>query len=128
MELIAILLHLLFVQGLLARLDDRAMTRRNASMENVLIPRSGNKDGRACDFTQGFYVSWIDTTDAIEAWCSHNAGEVLHKGGKLAQTVRKTGGGEYMAGKTQVKLYGTFNCFRIDVYSRLIYRCSEVPK
>ncbi len=115
MKLIAFSSYLLFVQGLLARrLDDRATNRHNITTTNVLVPRSG-QDGRACDFTQGYYVNWIDTSDAIEAWCSNNAGQILHKGDQRAQTVRKTSGGDYLAGKTQVKLYGMFRHFRIDV-------------
>lgn len=107
------LLQFLFVQGLFAHLfsqrEDGVMAQGNSSRRDVLVPRWGNRKGRACDFTQGIYVSWVDTTDAIKAWCSHNAGYVLHKGEKLAQTVRQTEGGDYKAGTARVNLYGMFS-------------------
>ena len=111
MKLITFYAYLLFVRGLLARSDDVAMSRHNFTTGGVLLRRSGNHNGRVCDFSDGHYVDWVDTSDAIEAWCSNNAGHVVHKGDRMAQTVRKTSGGDYLSGTTKVKLYGKFRQF-----------------
>ena len=113
MRMIAFSSFILLVQGLYVHLDDRAMARDNNSIEGLLIPR-GNDDGRVCDFSQGYYVSWSDTSEAIKAWCSSHAGQTLGKGTSKSDTVQKTGG-TYMAGKQRVKLYGMLIHFRVDI-------------
>ena len=109
MRLTTVLSFVLLVQTLHALSEDEAITVPGNSTNFLLVPRRGdNKIGRHCDFSQGRYVSWTDTSEAIKAWCSGHAGQTLKKGTSKSDTVLKTGG-FYMSDKVKVKLYGMFN-------------------
>ena len=108
MRLSPALSFLLLVQSLHAHLQDEVITFPGNSTDFLLVPRRGdNKLGRHCDFSQGHYVSWTDTVEAIKVWCSGHAGQTLKKGTSKSNTVLKTGG-FYMSEKVKVKLYGMF--------------------
>ena len=85
--------------------DDVAITPRYNNIDGILVPRKGDQSGRQCDFTKGHYVSWDDTITAIMDWCKTYAGTTINRGKSKAGMVSGKNG-DYMSGKTKVKLYG----------------------
>lgn len=73
----------------------------DSSLTNGLETRSSD-DGRACDFSDGYYVSWADTSNAIRYWCSVHS-DVIVLNGKSVDDLTVTG---YKSGKWKVQLHG----------------------
>ena len=72
----------------------------NATM---LDKRTGkNGFGRECDFSDGYYVSWDDTRDAIQKWCASHNDQTIEQGKSLDDGEVKG----YKSGIWKVKLYG----------------------
>ncbi|KAI4184901.1 MAG: hypothetical protein LQ346_006023 [Caloplaca aetnensis] len=72
----------------------------DSSLTNGLETRSSD-DGRACDFSDGYYVSWADTSNAIRYWCSVHS-DVIVLNGKSVDDLTVTG---YKSGKWKVQLH-----------------------